>query len=1176
MTQLHLAFLGSPEVQLDDQRLAFPTRKTLALLIYLVVEGGLHPREKLQTFFWPDSTLLHGRGALRTTLAYLRRVLATAVRQQAFLLSEGDTLGFNSEARFICDIHRVAAAVSSDDPQLWQAAVAHCRGTFLEGFSLPDAPAFDEWLTWQRQQWQQQTNHLFQQLTQWQAERRLFAEGIATANQWLALDSLNETAHRRLMQLHFMAGDRTAAWQAYITCQAYLADELGIEPSAETKALAERIRAEKRGRGEAEKSAWHGQTPPVLPFVGRAVEHGQLATTWQAVSQGQAQAVIIMGEAGMGKTRLATEFLQWAAVQGSDILQGQAFEAGGRLSYQPVVDALRERLERENAPDDLLSDVWLAELGRLLPELYDRYPDLPSPARDESLARTRLLEAVVRLGIALTGQGVTTLRKSARSKTVILFIDDIQWADDASLDLLHYALRRWAERKTPLLLLFTLRTESLTTTPSLKEWLAHLGHHLPLTRLELGPITAVETAQLVAEWKKSEGRKAKGDMLLPSRPSPLADWLYRETTGQPFFIAETLKALQDRGHLNDTEPGKSFIPASVRQLIMTRLQDLSPQATDLLTAAAVLGRRCRFERLCQIAALPENEGLAALDQLLNSRLLSETADLTRPYQFAHDKIRDVAYTEAGDARRRIYHRRAFQALEQDQVPAAELAHHALAAHLPEPSFRYSLAAGDAAMSLFAVRDAIVHYEQARQLSIANRQLTINNSHYLYAQLSRAYELAGQYDEVQTICEEMLTLAQRENQPAMACAALNRLASIAIYSHHLQTAETYLQQALQIASQSQDKASLAQTHWGLSQLTHHQGNFHASKEQAELALALARQLEDAALTAGILNNLGHAQGMLADMAAAEVTMSEAASRFRELGNKALEADSLVGLTMAHLLQGQTQAGIDAARTAYSLGREIDNDFGQCMSRPWLTFGLVDSGAYEEALALAQQNLRAAQPQGGPPLLLASLSLGLVCWFLGLADEARQAHQENEAVIAAAGVRNYVAQNQANFCADSVLASDWALAGEHARQSLAYQDYTTVPLIYVPLWPLTAALLHNNAADEARADMEQWAEWVGRVPRYQISYHRSLALLAEHDGHTTQAVHHLEAALKLTERMALPGEQWQILARLSQLYSAEAAARAKCEAVEIINALAGQLTDETLRERFVTTAASRLND
>lgn len=1172
MTQIHLAFLGTSEVQHNDQRLAFTTRKTLALLIYLVVEGGWHSREKLQTLFWPDSTLVRGRGALRTTLAYLRRTLAAAVPQQDFLLSEGGALGCNPDVHFTCDVHLVEEAVHSDDPQVWQTAVSHCRGPFLEGFSLPDAPAFDDWLTLQRQQWQLQTNRLFQQLVQWQVDRRLIADGLATANQWLTLDSLNEAAYRGLMQLHFLTGDRTAAWQVYRTCQAKLADELGIEPSAETKALAERIRAEvPRSAGMARTATGQRGVAVALPFVGRQAEHGQLAASFQAAQQGHTQVSVIVGEAGIGKTRLATEFLRWTAVQGCDIWQGRAFEAGGRLPYQPVVEALRERLERENAPDDLLSDVWLAELGRLLPELYDRYPDLPLPVQDENLARSRLLEAVVRLGMAVSGQDPTEIKSPTKSETIILFIDDIQWADDASLDLLHYACRRWLEQKTPLLLLLTLRSESLVTTPSLNEWLAHLDRHLPLTRLELGSITADETTELVARWQ--EGREVAGQsQALPIHPAALADWLYRETVGQPFFIAETLKAWQDRGELNIMEPDQPFMPASVRQLILTRLQVLSPQATNLLTAAAVLGRRCRFERLCQIAALSENEGLAALDQLLNGRLLIETPNLSHPYQVAHDKIHDVAYTEAGDARRRIYHRRAFQALEQAQAHAAELAYHALAAHLPEPAFHYSLAAGDAAMSLLAVRDAIAHYENALAFKRDTTGITLQS---LYTGLARAYELAGRYDKAQAVCEEMLAMAQRENQPAMACAALNRLASIAIYSHHLPAAEIHLQQALHIAGQSDDKASLAQTHWSLSQLSHHQGNFSVSKEQAERALTLARELEDPGLIAGTLNSLGHAQCLLGDMAAGEMTMTKAAGRFHELGNKVLEADSLVGLTMAHLLQGQTQTGIITARIAFGLGRDTENEFGQCMSRPWLTFGLLDSGAYEEALSLAQQNLQAARPQGGPPLLLASLSLGLVYWFLGLADEAKQAHEEGEAVIAAAGVRNYVAQNQANFCADVVLAGNWTAAGEHARHSLRHQDYTTVPLIYVPLWPLTDALLHDNAADLARADVQRWVGWIGRVPRYQISYQRSLALLAEHDGDIGQAVHHLETALKLAEQMALPGEQCQILVKLSQLYGDEPAAYAKSRAADISSSLARQIIDETLREAFVKAVSNPNN-
>src|SRR5205807_3630831 len=140
----------------------------------------------------------------------------------------------------------------------------------------------------------------------------------------------------------------------------------------------------------------------------------------------------VVGEAGIGKTRLAREFVAWARAQGAEVLSGQAFEMGGRLPYQPLVEAIRARLENENAPEDLLDDLWLAELSRILPELRVRYPDLPAPTEDELTAKLRLFEAVARLLDAL-----------ARSAPLALLLDDLQWVDGASLDLLRYLARYW-------------------------------------------------------------------------------------------------------------------------------------------------------------------------------------------------------------------------------------------------------------------------------------------------------------------------------------------------------------------------------------------------------------------------------------------------------------------------------------------------------------------------------------------------------------------------------------------------------------------------------------------------------------------------------------------------------------------------------------------------------------
>ena len=1158
MRRLDLRFLGAPEVWREQQLLKFPTRKALALLVYLAMSGGWHSREKLVALLWPESDTQQGQASLRNALARLRQALGEA---ESHLLIEADRLSFDLNIGVTLDRQQVAEAAGAPDATALQNAVSLYRGDFLEGFSLPDAPAFDEWAGLQREYWHRLLSDMLARLCQLQTDAAQIKEGLDTALRWTAHDPLNEAAHRRLIELHALAGDKTAALQAFESCRAILAADLAIEPSPETEALAERIRDSRFPISDFglqpsnQKSKIQNPKLMALPFVGRSIKHLQLVTAFHAARQGQTQVVLIEGEAGIGKTRLATEFLAWATTHQADVLRGRALEVGGRLPYQPMVDALRPRVEQENAPEDLLSDVWLAELSRLLPELHDRYPDLLPPIDDSNLARTRLPEAITRLGQAL----------AYRQQPLVIFIDDAQWADAASLDLLHYCSRAWAQAAAPILLLLTLRPETDPTTPALHEWLANLERDIPVQRLGLAPLTlddARQLAQTLVNRTDAAGRAAG---------HRLGDWLFAQTGGQPFFINETIKELVGRGALQSRldlagiwimdlaaietwlATGSSITPKSVRQLIMTRLNRLMPAASALLTAAAVIGRNCSYTRLGQVADLDEATGLSGIDELLNAHLLIESNNADRPYTIAHDKIREVVYDEVGAARRRIFHRRAFEVLETTSAPPAELAYHALGAHLTEPAFRYSQAAGDNALTLFAVRDAITHYEQARhQLAISNLQSPASN---LYLNLSRAYELAGDLKQAEAIYQELLQQAQTSKQMELTCTALSRLAAVSVHAYKFETAVDYLQQAIQVATKSHNTTGLAEAEWGLAQLYHHRFDFQRSLVHSQRTLKLARQLGDEALMAGSLNALAYAQMFLGQVSAGEATMIEARALYAALGNKALEADCLTAIAAAQIWQGRIQDGIDAAHAAEAICANIENPWGHIYSRVWLATGLLDNGDYEAALGVAQAGQNQAHSYDQPPMgMFIALVLGKIYQALGQWAAAYETHQEAMALNERVKSDVHAALICAELCADCALAGNWAEATTHARQALAYRKYDVLPLVICSRWLETEALLRGGDLELAREDARRWGELVGNVPRFRVGYLRSLAVLAESEGDTKQAINYLQEAFTLTREMSLPGERWQILAKLGELYQLLGEEQKATEALARATALA----------------------
>src|SRR6266581_1052131 len=585
MSTLKVALLGPPEVSHRDHRLTFPDSKGLALLAYLATEGGVHERQKLTRLLWPESDMAHGRTALRITLLHLRRILEedTSPEGESHVLITHDTLGLDLASGIDLDLHALETAwklmhalptpvappfiegvkgeVRRTLIARLQSAATLYRGGFLQDFTLRNTLDFDNWVGMQQGYWYQRIEHVFDWLSHLQSAEGEIEQAIATVERWRCFDPLNEDISLRMMQLHFLTGNRIAALKTYETYKDVLMTELSAKPSRKLVALAEVLRNAFPPRGAYSGAGSCTTTArPLLnvPFVGRGAEASHLMSLYEQASSGHPQVALLEGEAGIGKTRLAAAFLGWVKAQGAEVLEGRAFQTSQRLSHQPLIEALRTRLEQEPDLRQWLGDPWLAELSRLLPDLRERYPDLPPLTINGAFASSRLFEALARLSQALASQA-----------PLLLFADDMQWADGAALDVFQYLTRHWKEHKTPAMLLLSRRTETREMEPEMSDWLAGLSSTISLTRLELGPLSAQDTLQIVRELADTEEvqqslpgdtRDKSGCYNQPSAqpvqtpgsrlcPERFAAWLFAETKGQPSYLNALLQMLLERGVL---------------------------------------------------------------------------------------------------------------------------------------------------------------------------------------------------------------------------------------------------------------------------------------------------------------------------------------------------------------------------------------------------------------------------------------------------------------------------------------------------------------------------------------------------------------------------------------------------------------------------------------------------
>jgi tetratricopeptide (TPR) repeat protein len=421
--------------------------------------------------------------------------------------------------------------------------------------------------------------------------------------------------------------------------------------------------------------------------VGRQIEWQQLQAAWQRAAYGDAHLVVITGEAGIGKSRLAEELFRWAELQSFTVMYTRSYAAEGRLSFAPVTEWLRSSALRPHV--NALEAVWLTEIARLLPELLSEHADLARPEPiSEYGQRQRFFEAMARAILAAP-------------RPLLLWIDDLQWCDSETLEWVHFLLR--FRPRHALLVLGTARSEESSPDHPLGNLARQLRAESKLTSIELSPLDAAETARLASQI---EGRELTMEASVR---------LFHETEGNPLFVVETMRASPGGALAGGvtlsvrTDQEVRPLPPRVQAVIAVRLTQLSPSAREVVELGAVVGRAFTFDVLLQAGQADEDSLVQALDELWQKRIIREQS--ANVFDFTHDKLREVAYAMISAPQRRLLHRyiaHALELLHADQLDpvSAQIAAHYEQAALPEQALPYYQRASELAANVYANEDAI--------------------------------------------------------------------------------------------------------------------------------------------------------------------------------------------------------------------------------------------------------------------------------------------------------------------------------------------------------------------------------------------------------------------------------------------------------------------------------------
>ncbi len=960
---LRVHLFGQPRFEFGGAPFKFASLpKALPLLVYLVLHRSAPlPREKIAFTLWEDDTEDDARANLRRHLYHLQRALPpTGPDESPWIVHEGDSVQWNTPAAWVdvVEFERLAAIPAR-----------HRDAVELYGGDLFDS-SYEEWLFAERDRLRTLYLSLLGDLVvSSRAERDLARAGVY-AQRILTNDPWREDTVRQLMSIRYEAGDRAGAIALYRDFERRLRDEMNVEPMTETIALRDLVMhnqplpATASHNGHAARLASETPGTALLPFVGREREIEQLRMSWSRAARGRGGVVLLGGEAGIGKTRLATEFALFAEAQGARLIAGTTAYPESR-PFQAIAEALRGAASLLVALD--IPPIWLGVAAQAVPELRARAPALPlAPAVDPDHERNRLFEAFAACVEAL-----------ASPRPLVIVLEDMHWAGEASIAALEFLARRIANK--PVFVIATYRDEESGRAHPLRRMRRELQEERLLTTLTPRHLQRDAVVELMERTPALTG----------SAPE-LADLLMERSAGNPLFLNEVIRGVTETGG-GDRIAG-SALPSSARHAIAQRVQRLPEAARALAEVASIIGRGFDIELVREVTGWDENAVLDGVSDLLDRSIIKESGGRSGfAYVFSHHLVQSTIYEDAPEQARMRRHRRIARALKQIYADragefAADVARHHDEGREPERAAEAYVDAARHANELFAYEDALRWLERSLTLTtdagLRRTALLMRESIR-----SRRGDRAGQREDLNVL--EQLA-ADAPDDPAFACEVLRRKAALARTLAEREQERELVDRFRARADAWGDAHARADALVTAAAYVHSTGDHAQAKELARAALALFEQLGDADGVVEARCRLAEIQTEGGGFAAALAMVDEVRAMSVGAMRSVRLARALTSATHAAIVEQRYAKCVELSEEARGLYRQIGDREGEADVLSRQASATVRLGRLDEARKLYDE-AAALYAAIGKRLGLAAVLAngGVLSVQLGMLDEAETA-------------------------------------------------------------------------------------------------------------------------------------------------------------------------------------------